>query len=125
MKKLFKSLLLSFALGLAMLGAPMSTLQNNMIVAEAASHKNPEICGGNNYVTFDIHYGHSVKTVKIDGKTISKSKLVDYGLVMTPGYGCKRNCGFRNYGVKVKEGTHKVEVYDNKGYWTISYVKVY
>lgn len=124
MRKRLKKLCVSLILGVALLNSSGVAMHNSISVVEAASHKNPAIWGMKGEVQFDIHYGHKVKTVKIDGKTISKSKLIDYGTVMTPGGGCKTNCGVKNYGVKASKGTHKVEVYDNKGYWTISYVTV-
>lgn len=118
-KNITKKLLAGVMLGAALVSSPVSSLlPNTVATVEAASAKNPYIpswSNSNSYAKFGVCSGHKLTSVRIDGqdKTRQAEKL---GTTKTV-----NGVTFDMYRVKAGYGFHRVDVNDNKGYWTINY----
>lgn len=103
----------------------------NSLISYAVSCKNPTVtvagktktcsCGKKNeYVTINLHKGHSLKYIKVDGKEVDILPDCKYS------NGKCKTCSTKieSYDLRLKKGTYKIEVKDNKGYWVTTYVTI-
>lgn len=107
------------------------------ISAYAVSCKNPTVvskgktkecwaCGKKvEYVQINLHKGHKIKELKVDGKDILYHQC-DCQLRSNYSNGKCKICDSKitTYDLLLKKGTHKIEVKDDKGYWVTTYVTI-
>ncbi len=103
----------------------------------AVSCKNPtvtskgktESCGycdkKTEYITINYHKGHKLKEIKINGEDVYKDNSDCFNTLSYSNGKCS-SCSTKinSVDLKLKKGTYKVEVKDNKGYWVTSYVTI-
>ena len=122
-KNITKKLLAGVMLGAALVSSPASSLlPNTVATVEAASAKNPYIqsvsYNDSGTVDFGVCSGHKPTSVQIDGKD-KTGQVKKLGCTMIV-----NGVTFDIYEVKAGYGYHRVDVKDNKGYWTINYQNV-